>query len=202
LAEVYRKKVADLQTALADRVTHTEALGLLRALIERVEVRSAEGGFAIELVGEVAHIVTLSAGAESVLEEGTEGRSTALELSRHVNQSLTISERLLTGWPKRNACMGADSFQQHCDGLGDRAAVAPQMKIPQKLKSVDDLDGGRVKSRPVDHLHWVETADLKNAVAVGELPKGEEGLVAESEERSTQRSERDRSGAWVGHGRT
>jgi hypothetical protein len=44
LAEVYRKKVADLQTALADPATHTEALEILRALIERVDVRPAEDG--------------------------------------------------------------------------------------------------------------------------------------------------------------
>ena len=69
LAEVYRKKVADLQMALADPATHTEALEILRALIERVEVRSAEDGFAIELVGEIANMVTLSAGAESVTKE-------------------------------------------------------------------------------------------------------------------------------------
>jgi site-specific DNA recombinase len=69
LAEVYRKKVADLQTALADPATHTEALEILRALIERVEVRPAEDGFAIELIGEIANMVTLSAGAESVTKE-------------------------------------------------------------------------------------------------------------------------------------
>jgi hypothetical protein len=74
LAEVYRKKVADLQTALADPATHTEALEILRALIERVEVRQvevrqAEDGFAIELLGEIARMVTLSAGAESVMKE-------------------------------------------------------------------------------------------------------------------------------------
>ena len=69
LAEVYRKKVADLQTALADPATHTEALEILRALIERVEVRPAEDGFAIELIGEIANMVTFSAGAESVTKE-------------------------------------------------------------------------------------------------------------------------------------
>ena len=36
LAELYRRKVADLQTALADPATRTEALEILRGLIERV----------------------------------------------------------------------------------------------------------------------------------------------------------------------
>ena len=36
LAELYRRKVADLQTALADPNTQTEALEIPRGLIERV----------------------------------------------------------------------------------------------------------------------------------------------------------------------
>jgi DNA invertase Pin-like site-specific DNA recombinase len=66
LAQLYREKLAELHTALADPGLHTEALGLIRGLIERVEVRSAEGGFHIELTGEIASMMTLSAGAESV----------------------------------------------------------------------------------------------------------------------------------------
>jgi hypothetical protein len=47
----------------------TEALEILRGLIERVEVQAAENGFAIELVGEIANMVRLSAGAESLSRE-------------------------------------------------------------------------------------------------------------------------------------
>jgi site-specific DNA recombinase len=65
LAEIYRQKVANLQDALADPVTQTEALEILRGLIEQVVVRPADDGFAIELVGEIANMVRLSAGAES-----------------------------------------------------------------------------------------------------------------------------------------
>jgi hypothetical protein len=43
LAEVYRRKVADLQTALADPKTQTEALEILRGLIERVVLHPASG---------------------------------------------------------------------------------------------------------------------------------------------------------------
>ena len=66
LAQLYREKIAELHTALADPGLHTEALGLIRGLIERVEMRPAEGGFHIELTGEIASMMTLSAGAESV----------------------------------------------------------------------------------------------------------------------------------------
>ena len=69
LAEVYRQKVAALQDALADPATRTEALEILRSLIDRVEIRAAESGFAIELVREIANMVRLSAGAESLTKE-------------------------------------------------------------------------------------------------------------------------------------
>ena len=66
LAVVYRQKVAELHTALANPELQTEALELIRGLIERVELHPAEEGFRIELVGEIANMITLSAGAESV----------------------------------------------------------------------------------------------------------------------------------------
>src|SRR5262249_13514170 len=61
LAEIYRRKVAGLQTALADPNTQTEALEILRGLIERVVLHPAEKGFEIELVGEIAAMVNLGA---------------------------------------------------------------------------------------------------------------------------------------------
>src|SRR5882724_9729589 len=61
LAEVYRRKVADLQSALADAGTQTEALEILRGLIERVALHPADKGFEIELIGEIAAMVNLGA---------------------------------------------------------------------------------------------------------------------------------------------
>jgi site-specific DNA recombinase len=69
LAELYRKKVASLQDALVDPATKTEALEILRGLIDRVSVTAGENGFTIELVGEIANMVRLSAGAESLGNE-------------------------------------------------------------------------------------------------------------------------------------
>ena len=66
LAQLYRDKVASLHSALGDPELRTEALELIRGLIERVELHPAEDGFRVELVGEIANMVTLSAGAESV----------------------------------------------------------------------------------------------------------------------------------------
>ena len=66
LAEIYRRKVANLQEPLADPATQSEALEILRGLVERVTVAPAENGLAIELTGEIANMVRLSAGAESL----------------------------------------------------------------------------------------------------------------------------------------
>ena len=65
LAEVYRRKVDALQQALAEPCVNTEALDHLRSLIERVTVVPTDAGLAIDLVGEVAHMLKLPAGAES-----------------------------------------------------------------------------------------------------------------------------------------
>jgi site-specific DNA recombinase len=69
LAELYRKKVASLQEALIDPATKTEALEILRGLIDRVSVTADENGFTIEFVGEIANMVRLAAGAESLGKE-------------------------------------------------------------------------------------------------------------------------------------
>jgi site-specific DNA recombinase len=69
LAEVYRKKVANLAAALADRATHSEALEILRGLVERVVVTPIEnGGFEIELVGEIARMVALGTNDKAARE--------------------------------------------------------------------------------------------------------------------------------------
>jgi site-specific DNA recombinase len=65
LAQLYRQKVAELHTTLIDPELRGEALELIRGLIERVELHATEDGFRIELIGEIANMVKLSAGAES-----------------------------------------------------------------------------------------------------------------------------------------
>ena len=60
LAEVYRAKVADLHAALADPAGSNEAIEILRSLVERVIIRpTAEKGFELELVGELAAMLEL-----------------------------------------------------------------------------------------------------------------------------------------------
>jgi hypothetical protein len=69
LAEVYRRKVENLQEALRDPSTHSEALDILRGLVDRVVVTPADRGFTIELIGAIAHMIKLSAGSESLTKE-------------------------------------------------------------------------------------------------------------------------------------
>ena len=57
--QLCRRKVADLQAALADPKTQTRALEILRSFIERVVLHPADNGFEIELVGEIATMVDL-----------------------------------------------------------------------------------------------------------------------------------------------
>jgi site-specific DNA recombinase len=69
LSELYRQKVAELHVALTDPELHDEALEIVRSLIERVELHPAEGGFRVELIGEIANMLALSAGTESANSE-------------------------------------------------------------------------------------------------------------------------------------
>ena len=69
LADLYRKKVTNLQEALADPETRMEALEILRSMIERVRVKTVENGVEIELIGEIANMVRLSAGWEGLEKE-------------------------------------------------------------------------------------------------------------------------------------
>ena len=70
LAQLYREKVGELHSALSEPEMRTEALELIRGLIDRVELHPNADGFRIELIGEIANMVTLSTGtAESVGSE-------------------------------------------------------------------------------------------------------------------------------------
>jgi hypothetical protein len=66
LAEAYRHRVADLARHLSREDGRTEALEIVRSLIERVAVKPAEGGaIEIEIVGELARMVEIALAPES-----------------------------------------------------------------------------------------------------------------------------------------
>lgn len=64
LAELYRRKVADLQALFRDEATRDEAIASLRGLVERVVVHRGDAGPEIELIGEIAGMVRLAQGVE------------------------------------------------------------------------------------------------------------------------------------------
>ena len=59
LAEIYRRKVSELEDALAEPEVRDEALSILRPLIEKIVLRPQENGFEIELIGEIVAMVAL-----------------------------------------------------------------------------------------------------------------------------------------------
>ncbi len=59
LAEIYRRKVADLRTALEDPDLRQEALTILRSLIVSVTVSPEEDGFEVVFEGEIVRMIGL-----------------------------------------------------------------------------------------------------------------------------------------------
>jgi len=69
MAELYRRKVRELEVALQDPTLREEALGILRSLVQRVEILPAGKGFDVEFVGDIAQMIVV-AHPERKLEVG------------------------------------------------------------------------------------------------------------------------------------
>jgi site-specific DNA recombinase len=67
LAELYRRKVSELEAALHDPDSREEAIQILRGLIQYVEIQRAEKGFDVEFVGDIAQMI-ITAHPERKLE--------------------------------------------------------------------------------------------------------------------------------------
>ena len=65
LAEVYRAKVANLNAALTEPSTRDEAFEIIRSLIEKITLVPVDGALRVEIRGELAGILALTAQAES-----------------------------------------------------------------------------------------------------------------------------------------
>ena len=73
------------------------------------------------------------------LDKGPEGGSVALKMPRHVDQPLTIRQRLLAVRPKRDPGVRAHGLKQRGDCLSDRPLIAPEVKEPQDFERFSDL---------------------------------------------------------------
>ena len=82
LAELYRRKVANLRETLRDPKLRDEALDLLRNLIDQVVMRPIEDGFEIELVGDIAQMV------ECANSQGQSKKRAALDEAAHCSVKL------------------------------------------------------------------------------------------------------------------
>ncbi len=65
LGELYRRKVERLHEALRDPMIRSEALDILRGLIEAVVMHPTDDGFEVELLGDIASMLELPDGSSS-----------------------------------------------------------------------------------------------------------------------------------------
>jgi len=97
LAEVYRQKVANLHAALADPACRDQALDILRGLVDQVIMHPREGGFEIELIGQIARMVEISlnphATKKAALDERTACSVKVVAGARN-HRELTLSVRV------------------------------------------------------------------------------------------------------------
>ena len=66
LAEIYRRKVTELATTLADPEIRTQALETIRGLINRVTIRDGTEGVSLELEGALTAMIGLAQNAKSL----------------------------------------------------------------------------------------------------------------------------------------
>ncbi len=62
LAELYRRKVAELRTSLEHPECRDGAITILRSLIDHVVVRPVDEGFEVQFVGEIANMISVPHG--------------------------------------------------------------------------------------------------------------------------------------------
>jgi site-specific DNA recombinase len=80
LAEVYRQRVERLQEALQDRDTRDEAFELIRSLIDEIRLVPDKGQLHIELRGELAGILAISADSKEPDRAAAIGRAQQIKM--------------------------------------------------------------------------------------------------------------------------
>ncbi len=76
IADLYRKKVMELQSLLTDETARMQAMELIRSMIERIEVRAGrEGGKPdVILIGTLAQILAFTQQSKTAASNGSDGR--------------------------------------------------------------------------------------------------------------------------------
>jgi acetyl-CoA carboxylase alpha subunit len=76
MADLYRKKVTQLQTLMTDEMTRPRAMDLIRSMIERIEVHSGQvrGKPDVILIGALAQILAFTQQKTTAASNGSDGR--------------------------------------------------------------------------------------------------------------------------------
>jgi hypothetical protein len=76
IAELYRRKVGELQTLLTDETTRPQAMEIIRSMIERIEVHATEdrGTAGVILIGALAQILGFAQKTKTAASAGDGGR--------------------------------------------------------------------------------------------------------------------------------
>nr|MBC8269582.1 hypothetical protein [Rhodospirillaceae bacterium] len=76
IAELYHKKVMELQTLLTDETSRPQAMEIIRSMIDRIEVSVGEerGKAEVILVGALAQILTFTQQNKTAASNGSDGR--------------------------------------------------------------------------------------------------------------------------------
>ena len=76
MADLYRKKVSELQMLLTDEVARPQAMEIIRLMIERIEVSAGQerGKPDVVLVGALAQILTFTQQNKTAASNGSDGR--------------------------------------------------------------------------------------------------------------------------------
>src|SRR6056297_4284624 len=90
LAEVYRRKVAELAAALNIEGTRMEAGDILRSLIDEIRLHPEDGGHAIEIVGDLAGILSLCEAETKTPRRGNAGASDSLVAGARLGHCLPM----------------------------------------------------------------------------------------------------------------
>ncbi|MBM4073224.1 MAG: serine recombinase [Planctomycetes bacterium] len=90
IAELYRRKVAELSVALRNPQSGPEAMQILRSLVEAVRLTPTADGFEIELVGDIARMVELA-------QEAGGRNATAAQEGAAVSEAFVRSIKVVAG---------------------------------------------------------------------------------------------------------
>lgn len=128
IGEIYRRRVADLQASLADPRLRTEAVELVRSLIERVVVTTGSET-EIELVGDIAAMVELARSPESKKAAPVRAALSATEIR---------SVKVVAGARLRHQnALGGGNIHEECNTAHqkDKPVVDPWSPEASQLRS-------------------------------------------------------------------